>query len=497
MSENRRAVIIGAGIGGITTALYLVKNGYTVSVYEKNSIPGGRCSRLVRDGHRFDLGATMLLMPGIYHDVFDSLGIRLEEGKDLVSLENLYNIYFDDGTSLAFTSDRGKMKVQLEKIEPGSYEKSQKYVEKGYKIYQTGMEKLIGRNFYNIFQMVNLKNVPLLFKIKAFTPNFRYATRFFKHHHLLMAYTFQNIYVGQSPFNSPALFSMVPAAELTEGSFFPSTGGMFNIVNTLMEKAVERGVKFNFDSPVKRIIVNGKKADGIVLRNNSEINADFVVANADLPYVYRELLPDRKASSRLDKLNYSCSAICFHWGLSKVYPQLEHHSVFLSDSFKDCLDRIIKDKSIGENPSFYVHAPVRTNPDAAPEGQDTLSVVVAAGHVDKKVRQDWEEMKAKTRASVIKRLKQAGLEDIEDHIKFEICYTPKDWEAACNISRGSVFGSVGHNIFQMGYFRPHNRHDKYKNLYFTGGSTHPGNGIPNVLISAKLVSERILKDNPI
>lgn len=310
-----------------------------------------------------------------------------------------------------------------------------------------------------------------------------------------MAYTFQNIYVGQSPFNSPALFSMVPAAELTEGSFFPSTGGMFNIVNTLLVYAVEKGVKFHFDSPVKKIIINGKKADGIVLSDDSEINSDIVVANADLPYVYRELLPDRSASARLEKLNYSCSAICFHWGLNKVYPQLEHHSVFLSDSFKVCLDRIMKDKSIGETPSFYVHAPVRTNPDAAPKGHDTLSVVVAAGHVDKKVRQNWEEMKAKTRVSVIKRLKQAGLEDLEDHIKFEICYTPHDWEAACNISRGSVFGSIGHNIFQMGYFRPHNRHDKYKNLYFTGGSTHPGNGIPNVLISAKLVSERILKDN--
>jgi phytoene desaturase len=142
-----------------------------------------------------------------------------------------------------------------------------------------------------------------------------------------------------------------------------------------------------------------------------------------------------------------------------------------------------------------VHAPARTDPTAAPPGHDTLSVIVAAGHLDRKLRQDWEEIRARTRAAVIKRLKVLGLEDFDDHIKFEICYSPEDWEKACNISRGSVFGSLGHNIFQMGYFRPHNRHDKYKNLYFVGGSTHPGNGIPNVLISAKLVSERILKEN--
>jgi phytoene desaturase len=169
--------------------------------------------------------------------------------------------------------------------------------------------------------------------------------------------------------------------------------------------------------------------------------------------------------------------------------------VFLSDGFKKGLDMIFKEKSVGENPSFYIHAPARTDSTAAPSGHDTISVVVAAGHLDKNFNQDWEAQKKKTRAAVIRRLRKLGLEDFEEHIKFEICFTPKDWETACNISRGSVFGSLGHNIFQMGYFRPHNRHDKYKNLYFAGGSTHPGNGIPNVLISAKLVSERILKEN--
>ncbi|HUV01525.1 MAG TPA: hypothetical protein VMW32_11225, partial [Bacteroidales bacterium] len=155
---------------------------------------------------------------------------------------------------------------------------------------------------------------------------------------------------------------------------------------------------------------------------------------------------------------------------------------------------IFKDKSVSDTPSFYVHAPVRTDHSAAPSNNDTLSVIVAAGHIDKKYNQDWEQIKETTRKAVIKRLKQQGMEEIENHIKFEICYSPENWQNMCNISRGSVFGSLGHNIFQMGYFRPHNRHDKYKNLYFVGGSTHPGNGIPNVLISAKLVSERILKE---
>jgi phytoene desaturase len=495
MAEGRTAVIIGAGIGGITTALYLAKNGYSVNVYEKNSAPGGRCSQIIRDGHRFDLGATMLMMPGIYRSVFKSLGLDMDKSLSTIPLEDLYRIYFDDGRVLSFTSDRERMKEELEKIEPGSYSKAEDYVSKGYKIYKLSLKNLIDRNFFNAFGFFTPKMVPLLFRIKAFTPHFKYAMKFYKHPHLLMAYTFQNIYVGQSPFDSPALFSMVPAAELTEGSYFPSRDGLFSVVKKLTEAGRKNGVQFHFNSPVNKIMVRGKTAEGIILQDGSEIKADILIANADLPYVYRELLPDRRASLHLEKLKYSCSAICFHWGLDKTFPQLGQHNVFLSDGFKKGLDMIFKEKSVGENPSFYIHAPARTDSTAAPSGHDTISVVVAAGHLDKNFNQDWEAQKKKTRAAVIRRLRKLGLEDFEEHIKFEICFTPKDWETACNISRGSVFGSLGHNIFQMGYFRPHNRHDKYKNLYFAGGSTHPGNGIPNVLISAKLVSERILKEN--
>ena len=331
----------------------------------------------------------------------------------------------------------------------------------------------------------------MLIKLKTYISNYRYARKFFRHPHLRMAYTFQNIYVGQSPFNSPALFSMVPAAELTEGSFFP-VGGMFSIVEKLQSAAASRGVKFYFNTPVQKIIVNRNRAEGIILENQSEIKADLIIVNADLPYVYRKLLPERRKSERLDRMKYSCSAICFHWGLDKVYPQLGHHSVFLSDGFREGLDSIFIDKSVSDSPSFYVHAPCRTDLSAAPQNQETLSIVVGAGHVDKMKKQDWDSLKVKTRRAVIKRLKQLGLDDIEDHIKFEICITPENWESTCNISRGSVFGSLAHNLMQMGYFRPHNQHSRYKNIYFVGGSTHPGNGIPNVLLSAKLTSERIL-----
>lgn len=491
MTDNKSAIIIGAGIGGITTSVYLARNGYSVDIYEKNSAPGGRCGQLIREGHRFDLGATMLLMPEIYHEVLGELGIKLEEGTDIFPLKNLYTIHFDDGNKLEFTTDRHRMRQQVEKIETGSFERSEKYVTEGYKIFRLGMDKLIDRNFYNLFQLVNFRNIGLLMKLKVFTSNWRYAKKFFRHQHLMMAYTFQNIYVGQSPFDSPALFSMVPAAELTEGSYFVK-GGMFGIIRKVYSAAETSGVRFHFNTPVTEIKIAGKIAEGILFEDGSYKKADIIIANADLPYVYRQLLPDKRKSRHLDRLKYSCSAVCLHWGLDKVYPQLDHHNVFLSDGFRNGLDRIFKDKTMGDSPSFYVHSPVRTDADAAPEGQDTLSLVVGTGHVDKKKKQDWDAIKKKAREYAIERLKEAGLKDIEEHIKFELAFTPESWESACNVSRGSVFGSLGHNILQMGYFRPHNRHDKYHNLYFVGGSTHPGNGIPNILISAKLVSERIM-----
>jgi phytoene desaturase len=493
MKRRKSAIIIGAGIGGIATAIYLSKNGYDVGIYEKNSAPGGRCGQLVRDGHRFDLGATMLMMPGIYREAFSSLGIPLFENNEITPLEDLYKIYFDNNEVITFSPDENKMKSQLENIEPGSFRKSGKYVSDGFEIFQTGMNKLIGRNFDNLFQFANFRNIGMLIKLKVYISNYSYVKKFFRHPHLRMAYTFQNIYVGQSPFSSPALFSMVPAAELKEGSFFPK-GGMYTIVEKLVTEAKSCGVQFCFNKPVRNIRVNGDVAESVVFEDGSETEADIIVANADLPYVYRKLLPDRRKSRKLDRMKYSCSAICFHWGLDKVYPQLGHHNVFLSDGFRDGLNSIFRDKSVGEKPSFYVHAPCRTDPMAAPENQDTLSFIVGAGHVDKKKKQDWDDLTKKTRNAVIKRLIQLGMEDIEDHIKFEICYTPESWESACNISRGSVFGSLAHNILQMGYFRPHNQHNKYKNLLFVGGSTHPGNGIPNVLISARLTAERILNN---
>jgi phytoene desaturase len=438
----------------------------------------------------------MLLMPGVYREVFGSIGIDFDKELLPRPLHELYKLYFDDGKKISFSTDEKVMELQLEEIEKGSFKKAGSYVSEGYDFYKMASANLIGRNFYNFFEFATLKNLLMLLRLKVYLTHQQYIQRFFRHPHLQMAYTFQNIYVGQSPFDAPAFFSMIPAIEMKEGSFFPD-GGIFRIVETLKSEADRCGVKFCFDSEVSSIMVNGSAAKGIRLTGGDEKLADIVVANADLPYVYKALLPRSRKTKRFDRMKYSCSAMVFHWGLDKKYNELAHHNIFLSDSFRSGLRVIFRDKAADPAPSFYVHAPSRSDPGAAPENGDTLSVIVGIGHLDESKDQDWPSYRKMTRDAVIKRLVSAGLTDIEDHIRHEICYNPGTWESVYNVTHGSVFGSLSHSLFQMGYFRPHNRHAKYKNLYFTGGSTHPGNGIPLVLLSAKLTSERILRDEKI
>jgi phytoene desaturase len=433
-------------------------------------------------------------MPSIYRTVFESLGLNFDECFDLKDLSIIYKLYFGNGEQFTFSKDDAVMKPQLEAMEPGSFARYKSYIETGYKFFLDSYKNLLSRNFYTLFEFTTPGNILMLIRLKTYLKHQTFIRKFFKNSNLQKVFTFQNIYVGQNPLKAPALFSMLPATELTEGALFP-IGGMHRVAEKLESVAKEVGVKFVFNKVVGKIETDRNFAKQLICTDGTTVQSDLIVVNADLPYAFRNLLPDRRLSTKLENKTYSCSAIVFHWGLSKAYPQFEHHSIFLSEDYQKSLNAIFNDFSLSSNPCFYIHAPVRTDPTAAPVTEDSVSVIVPVGHLNEKNPQDWEELKKLARTEVLKRLKDEGFNDLEEHIKFEICYTPMAWKSIFNVARGSVFGSIGHNIMQMGYFRPHNRHDRYRNLYFVGGSTHPGNGVPLVLLSAKLTSERIIKEN--
>ena len=488
------ALVIGAGIGGIATAARLAKNGYEVTVLEKNGIPGGRCNQIIRDGHRFDIGPTLFLMPEVWEETFASLGEKMSDHLDLKRIDPTYKVRFDDGLQLELTSDIGKMQTQLESVEKTAFTGFLNYIAEGSKHYKISLEKFVGRNFYNIFEYFSLSNLPLIFKLKALDKHYRNTGRYFKDERLKAAFTFQNMYLGLSPYDAPATYSLLQYTELAEGVWYPM-GGMYAGIQALVKVAEKLGVKFIYDAPVKKIETNGSKVLGVVLKDGRVFTSDIFVGNADLPYIYDQLLPDRVEAKKLieDKL-YTCSTIMFYWGVDKEYPQIAHHNVFLGGDYKASFEKIFNEHTLPEIPSFYVHAPKRTDLAAAPKGQDTLYVLMPVGHLDARSEQDWDALVNRARETVFNRLtKELGTTDLPSHLKFEIVYQPKTWQERFNLVNGSAFG-LSHNFWQVGYLRPHNRHKTYKNLYFAGASTHPGTGLPIVLLSAKLTTQRILKE---
>ncbi len=492
MAKKPSVIVIGAGIGGIATAGRLARNGYEVTVIEKNAQAGGRCNQIVKEGHRFDVGPTLFLMPEVFAETYAALGEKMSDHLDLKRIDPTYTVRFDDGTSLALTSNIGDMQAQLEAIEPGAFGGFLRYLAEGQQNYRLSLQKFVGRNFTNYLQYFSLSNLPLLFKLKALVKHYDNVNHYFKDPRLKAAFTFQNMYLGLSPYDAPATYSLLQYTELAEGIWFP-LGGMYRIIETLTAIAQKNGVRFVYNAPVECIEHDGQRASGITLKDGRKLEADVIVVNADLPYAYRELLRDEAEAQALDRKKYTCSAIMFYWGVDHVYPQIKHHNVWLAGDYKASFDSIFDNNTLPDKPSFYVHAPARTDPAAAPAGHDTLMVLVPVGHLDEDQPQDWAALKDRARSTVLTRLKEIGVNDLERHIKFEVCYTPQNWQSLYNLEKGAAFG-LSHNFTQVGYLRPRNRHAKFHNVYFAGASTHPGTGLPIVLLSARLTTERILKE---
>ena len=490
--KPRSVIVIGAGIGGITAATHLARHGIKVTVLEKNPRPGGRCDRFSHDGHHFDTGPTLMVMPLIYEAEFNALGASMRDMLDLQRVDPTYHLVFDDSSQLALTSDMKSMQEQLESFERGSFQGLLRYMQEGHRHYQLGMEKLVNRDFRKASDFFKLEHFPLLYQLKPLANHYSHMSAYFDDPRLKAAFTFQDVYMGLSPFEAPATFSMMSYTELAHGVWYPK-GGMYAIVQALMQLARRAGVEFEFDASVARIEVKSDQAQGVVLTNGRQLVADAVLANADLPYVYKNLLPQDSQARRLERKRFSCSVISFFWGVDKGYRQLPPHTLFLADDYRENFRSIIRDLDLPVNPSLYIHAPARLDPSMAPEGQDTLIAIVPVGHISETGEQQWEVVRDEARRHVFRRLRTLGIADLEEHIKFEVNYTPLSWLKRFNLMKGSTHG-LCHNLTQLAYFRPSNKHSLYQNLYFVGASTHPGTGVPTAMVSGRLAAERIMDD---
>ena len=490
--KTKTVIVIGAGIGGMTAAIHLAKQGLHVTVLEKNSRPGGRCDRINQDGHHFDTGPTLLVMPLLYESEFAALGTSMREMLDLQRVDPTYHLVFDNGSQLALTSDMKSLQEQLESFEPGSFQGLLRYMDEGHRHYHLGIEKLVQPDFRKASDFFKLSNLPLVHQVKPFEKHFANMSTYFDDPRLKAAFTFQDVYMGLSPFEAPATFSMMPYTELAHGVWYPK-GGMYQVVEALFSLACEAGVEFSFNTSVEQIEVNGQGTRGVLLADGRHLGADAVLANADLPYVYQNLLPQDGHAKKLARKRFSCSVISFFWGMDKPYETLPPHTLFLAEDYRENFDSIIRDLGLPANPSLYVHAPARLDPSMAPQGQDTLIAIVPVGHMSANGEQDWGAIRDQARQHVFRRLRTLGITDLEEHIKFEVNFTPLSWRKRYNLVKGSTHG-LCHNLTQLGYFRPDNRHPHYHNLYFTGASTRPGTGMPTAMVSGRQSAQRIIDD---
>jgi phytoene desaturase len=489
MSVRPQAVVVGAGVGGLAAAARLARLGFEVRLFEKTEGPGGRCNRLQVDGFTWDIGPTVLLMPEVFEETFTALGRRLEDYLTLRRCDPNYRLHYRDGSTITFTSELCAMGRELERVEPGSFQRYLSFLAQGCEQYRTSLDHLVGRNYGGVWDYLAPSVLRRVFQVRAHRRMYSDVSRFFTDERLRAAMTFQTMYLGVSPFASPAVYGLLPFAELGVGIWFPQ-GGLYAIPLALERVAREEGVRLHYGRPVRRILTEGARATGVELEDGEVVRARLVLCNADLPYAYERLLEGAPTSlERAGSLRYTSSGYMLYLGVKRRYAGLQHHNVVFGRDYRGSFEDIFERFRVPEDPSFYVCAASHTDSSLAPPGKDALYILVPVPHQHPGL--DWKVEGPRVRARVFRRLAELGYPELEQDIEVERVFTPDDWAGTFNLARGSAFG-LAQNFLQIGPFRPANQDARVRNLFFVGASTQPGTGLPTVLISARLVVERIL-----
>ncbi|KAI0885979.1 phytoene desaturase [Annulohypoxylon maeteangense] len=506
---RKKAIVIGAGAGGIATAARLAQSGFSVTVVEKNPFTGGRCSIIQHAGYRFDQGPSLLLLPKLFHETFHDLDTSLEkEGVELLRCPSNYSVWFADGAPFELTPDLARMKTQIERYEGvDGFKRYLSWLREAHDHYELSVSEVLHRNFTSFWDLLSPGFVWTGLKIHPLHSIWGRASKYFWTERLRRVFTFATMYMGMSPFDAPATYSLLQYSELAEGIWYPK-GGFHSVLEALVRVGRREGVEFRLGTAVKRILTSGdgRTAKGVELESGETLDADVVVVNADLVYAYSNLFPQTPSTQRyaksLQKRDSSCSSISFYWALDRKVPELQTHNIFLADEYRESFDAIFDRKELPKEPSFYVNVPSRVDPSAAPEGCDAIIVLVPTGHLLQSTNpktglprnQDWPALISQARTAVLSTISaRTGCAPLQASIIHESVNDPLTWEARFNLDKGSILG-LGHGFFNVLSFRPSTRARGLKNAYFVGASTHPGTGVPIVLAGAKITAEQILGD---
>jgi phytoene desaturase len=488
----KRAIVIGAGVGGLTAAMKLAHAGFDVRVYEKLSGPGGRCGRVNVGEFGFDLGPTILLMPHVLEAAFASVGRKLSDYLTLTRCDPHYRVHYRDGSRFTLWSEPSRMNDELERIETGSSAKYREFIAHGRKQYDTAFPRFISKHFSSVWPFVSPPNVPAILQVGALSKLWSHVGRFFRDSRLRQALSFQTMYLGLSPWDAPAVFSLLPFTEAEHGIWFPE-GGLHAVPLALERVCRELNVSLNYDAPIKRVVVEQGRAAGVELHDGAIERADVVLCNADYAHGVKHLLPAplaQKRGAQVDRRRFTSSGYMMYLGLKREVPELLHHNVFFGRDFEGSFSDIFTRRRVPDDVSFYVNAPSRTGKGFAPVGKDALYVLVPVPEQTPLI--DWSTEGARVRAQVFKRLAEEGYGDLESLIEVERVVTPDDWASQLNLERGSNFG-LAQSFWQIGPFRPTVNDPDVKSLYWCGASIQPGTGVPTVMLSAGFAVDAILQ----
>jgi phytoene desaturase len=484
----KKIIIIGAGLGGLSAAIRLAKSGFFVSVLEKNESVGGKVNFVEANGYKFDTGASLLTMPHILEDLFKFAGRELKDYLEIVPVEPICRYFWTDGTIFDASRNLEKTESEIARIAPEDAANFRKYLTDSKRKYEVAEKTFLAHSLNDLPQLLRPKYIKDLLAISTLKTLDEHNQKYFSSEKMRQLFNRFATYNGSSPFQTPATFALIPFVEFGLGAWY-ARGGMYEIPKALEKLARELKVDFRFNAEIEKILVEKGKAFGVKLKNGEELQSDFVVSNADAVETYRNLLPtDNK---KIESREPSCSGFVLLLGVKKQFSQLAHHNIFFSDDYKAEFEAIFKKKRPAANPTIYVCAASKTDATQAPAGHENLFVLINAPFVSEKT--NWETEKQSYRDLIIKKLENAGLEDLENSIDFEQIITPSDFEKKYRANRGSIYGVSSNGIFSA-FLRVPNKAKDIENLYFTGGATHPGGGIPLVLLSGKMTAEMIEKE---
>jgi phytoene desaturase len=499
----KKAVVIGSGFGGLSAAGYLAREGYEVTVVEKNSWVGGRARVLERDGFRFDMGPSWYWMPGEHDKWFRDMGAKRSDYYEIRRVDPSYKVFYgeteprEENNVLTMPADLGEAKRVFETYEPGAGRRLEEYLEDCRQKYELAMATYIYKNYDSLFDFINWKTIRNLGTLDIARSYKGMIKKYFNHPYLRKVLEFPVVFLGSSARKTPAVYTLMNYIDFVLGTWYPS-GGFGRVVEAMKEVVESLGAEFRFSTPARELKVSSGRVTHVVCESPEgvvELPADLVVANADYHHVEQELLPPESRSfsaKSWERRSLAPGVLNYYVGLNKKFESFAHHTFFFDSDWEGHFKAVYEKPGWLEKPLFYIHVPSITDPHSAPEGKEAVFILVPiAPGLDEN-----EETRKRYFDDVVARIEGLTGESFREHIEFVESYSLRDFQQDYNAFKGNAFG-LGQTLFQTAYFRTANYSRKVNNLYFAGHYTVPGTGTTMSTISGNVVTQRIRQEHPV